>query len=66
VDAQEAELCARNPNATREAASETGLDPADAVLRNGFQIRDAKIEHLGWALKTELDHRFSSGRLYFH
>jgi len=48
----------------REAATELGIAPSDAVLRNRFQIRDAKIEHLGWALKTEMDHGFSSGRLY--
>jgi AraC family transcriptional regulator len=48
----------------REAALDLGIDPLDTALLNRFQIRDAKIEHLGWALKAEMDHGFSSGRLY--
>jgi AraC family transcriptional regulator len=48
----------------REAAVDSGIDPSSTVLLNRFQVRDAKIEHLGWALKTEMDHGFSSGRLY--
>jgi AraC family transcriptional regulator len=48
----------------REAALGLGIDPSDTGLLNRFQIRDAKIEHLGWALKAEMDHGFNSGRLY--
>src|SRR5450631_538820 len=47
-----------------EAAADLGIDSADAVLRNRFQVRDAGIEHLGWALKAELDQTYGSGRLY--
>jgi AraC family transcriptional regulator len=47
-----------------EVAMDLGVEPAGAVLMNRFQIRDAKIEYLGWALKTEMDHGFGVGRLY--
>jgi AraC family transcriptional regulator len=48
----------------KEAASGLGIDPSEAVLVNRFQVRDAAIEHLAWALKTELDLGFSNGPLY--
>jgi AraC family transcriptional regulator len=48
----------------KAAAVDLGVDPAGAVLLNRFQARDAKLEHLGWALKTEMDHGFGIGRLY--
>jgi AraC family transcriptional regulator len=47
-----------------EAAQEFGIDPPQAVLLNSFQLRDARLEHLAWALKTEMDQGFRTGRLY--
>jgi AraC family transcriptional regulator len=47
-----------------EAAEDLAIDPSEAVLLNRFQVRDAEIEHLGWALKAELDHGRGSGRLF--
>jgi AraC family transcriptional regulator len=47
-----------------EAAEDLGIDPYEAVLLNRFQVRDPEIEHLGWALKAELDHGQGSGRLF--
>jgi AraC family transcriptional regulator len=50
----------------KEAAAGLGMDGANIALRNRFQVRDPEIEHLGWALKAELEHRNgnSEGRLY--
>ncbi len=45
-------------------ASESGLDPARVEILNRFQMRDPQIEHLGWALKAEMDGGYRSGRLY--
>jgi AraC family transcriptional regulator len=47
-----------------EAANELGLTPGELAIANRFQTRDAKIEHLGWALKAEMEHGFAGGRLY--
>ena len=48
----------------REAAAGLSLKASDAVLRNRFQIRDSVIEHLGWALRNEMEHGFPSGELF--
>jgi AraC family transcriptional regulator len=62
---QDCALVVRVPQALlRAAALDLGLHPSNAVVLNRFQVRDPKIEHLGWALKTEVDHGFSGGRLY--
>jgi AraC family transcriptional regulator len=47
-----------------EAAAGLGIQASETVLRNRFQVRDAEIEHLGWALKAELEHNHGSGHLY--
>lgn len=51
-------------NLLAEAASELGIEPTQVVLLNRFQVRDAKIEHLAWALKADIEDGFSTGRLY--
>ena len=48
----------------RRAAEELDADPARLEIRNKFQIRDASLEHIGWALKEEIESGFSGGRLY--
>jgi AraC family transcriptional regulator len=48
----------------KEAAAGLGMNGSEIALLNRFQMRDAEIEHLGWALKAELDHPHASGRLY--
>ena len=45
-------------------ACSLGLDPKQAVLFNRFQVRDARLEHLAWALKTEMDDNFRNGPLF--
>ena len=47
-----------------DTASELRIDPMQAVLLNRFQVRDAKLEHLAWALKAEIEDGFRTGRPY--
>jgi len=62
---QDCALVVRVPQSLlTEAASGLGIEPSEAVILNRFQVRDARIEHLGWALKAELDHRHNSDRLF--
>jgi AraC family transcriptional regulator len=43
---------------------ELGSDPARFEVRNRFQERDPRIEHIGWALKAEMEHGYPCGRVY--
>jgi AraC family transcriptional regulator len=43
---------------------ETGGDSAKLQILNRFQARDPQIEHLGWALKAEMESGYPSGRTY--
>jgi AraC family transcriptional regulator len=45
-------------------AEESGLRPGQSNIRNRFQVRDAQIEHIGWALQTEMERGYPCGRLY--
>src|SRR5260370_10700133 len=45
-------------------AEEQGFDSRRVEIRNRFQIRDAQLENIGWALKTEMASNYPSGRLY--
>jgi AraC family transcriptional regulator len=47
-----------------EVADESGVDPARVEIVNRFQMRDPQMEHIGWALKAEMDSGYRSGRLY--
>ncbi len=51
-------------NLLNTVAVESQIDPAKAKLLNRFQIRDPRIEHLGWALKGEIDDDHGSGKLF--
>ena len=48
----------------RTVAEQSGIDPAHIELLNRFQMRDQQIEHIGWALKAEMDLGFPNGNLY--
>lgn len=48
----------------RSVAEESGLRGGPIEIANRFQMRDARVEHLGWALKEELESGFPNGRLY--
>ncbi|MGA2591829.1 MAG: helix-turn-helix domain-containing protein [Bryobacteraceae bacterium] len=47
-----------------EVADESGVDPSRVEIVNRFQMRDPQMEHIGWALKAEMDSGYRSGRLY--
>lgn len=46
------------------AAEEYGVDPEHVQIANRFQIRDPQIEHLGWAIKAEMEAGYPGGRLF--
>lgn len=48
----------------RAVVEESGDDPAKLRIRNRFQVRDPQIEHIGWALKAEMENGYPSGRVY--
>ncbi|HEV8485519.1 MAG TPA: AraC family transcriptional regulator [Blastocatellia bacterium] len=52
------------PELLAVVAGEFDLDPCRIEIRNRFQVRDAQLENLGWALKAEMECGYPSGRLY--
>jgi AraC family transcriptional regulator len=58
-------LILRVPPALLElAAAESGLDPARIEIVSRFQMRDPQIEHIGWAVKAEIESGCPGGRLF--
>ena len=52
------------PTTLMEAvAEENGFDLRRVEIRNRFQIRDTQLENICWALKTEMESSYPSGRL---
>ncbi len=43
---------------------ECGGDSSKLQVLNRFQARDPQIEHIGWALKAEMENGYPSGRSY--
>lgn len=43
---------------------DSGGDPRKLQVLNRFQARDPQIEHIGWALKAEMENGYPSGRTY--
>lgn len=52
------------PGFLRAIAQERGLDPERVEIVNRFQMRDPHIEHVGWALKAQLEAHQPAIRLY--
>ena len=48
----------------RSLVEHSGDDPTKLRIRNRFQVRDPQIEHIGWALKAEMENGYPSGRVY--
>ncbi len=46
------------------AVQDGGRDPRHLEIRSRFQARDPRIEHIGWALKAEMERGHPSGTLY--
>jgi AraC family transcriptional regulator len=57
-------ICSLPPEILHSAATGLDFDPARVEIRNRFQMRDTQIEHIGWALKAEMESGYPSGRLY--
>jgi AraC family transcriptional regulator len=47
-----------------QIVEESGGDPNKLRIFNRFQARDPQIEHIGWALKAEMESGYPSGRAY--
>jgi AraC family transcriptional regulator len=43
---------------------DSGGDPRKLQVLNRFQARDPQIEHIGWAMKAEMENGYPSGRTY--
>ena len=52
------------PEIMHAAAEEAGIYPDRLEMRNRFQIRDPQIEHIGWALKAEMEAGYPNGKLF--
>jgi len=48
----------------RSIVMDSGKDPRYLEIRSRFQTRDTQIEHIGWALKDEIENGYPCGRLY--
>ena len=52
------------PELLTVAVQELEADPSRVEIRNKFQARDARIEHIAWALKAEMESGYPGGMLY--
>jgi AraC family transcriptional regulator len=60
-----AALIMRVPDALlKTVASELEMDPRCIEIADRFQLRDPVIEHIGWAIKADLESGTSCGRLF--
>ena len=48
----------------RRVVQGSHADPRHLEIRSRFQARDPRIEHIGWALKAEMESGYPSGALY--
>jgi AraC family transcriptional regulator len=53
-----------SPSLLLTAAEEMGMKPSAACVRPQLHVRDPRIEHVGWAIKAELEAGAPLGRLY--
>ena len=53
-----------SPELLNSVAEELDLDPFRIEIRNRFQVRDAQLENIAWALKSEMECGYPSGRVY--
>jgi AraC family transcriptional regulator len=47
-----------------DVVEELGGNARQLEVRNRFQTRDPQIEHIGWALKEEMENGYPCGRVY--
>jgi len=48
----------------QRVVQDSGSDPSKLRIYNRFQARDPQIEHIGWALRAEMESGYASGRAY--
>ena len=53
-----------SPSILRTAAEEMGVNPDRVSIVPQLQLQDPQIQHIGWAIKAELEAEESFGRLY--
>jgi AraC family transcriptional regulator len=53
-----------SPELLSTVAEQLGLDLRQVEIRNRFQVRDAQLENIAWALKAEMECGYPCGRLY--
>lgn len=53
-----------SPEILNTVAEQLDLDPRRIEIKNRFQVRDAQLESIGWALKAEMESGYPSGQLY--
>lgn len=53
-----------SPDLLRIVAEELNVAPHQLEIRNRFQIRDAQLENIAWALKAEMESGYPCGNLY--
>lgn len=53
-----------SPSLVRTAAEGMGIDPDRVSIQPQLQLKDPQVEHIGWALKAELETDEPFGRLY--
>lgn len=65
IEAPMEQMHVRVPNASFAlAAQDLGLDPARVLLDQHYQVRDARIEHIGHAMHLEIAEGNPNGRLF--
>ncbi len=52
------------PQLLQTVAEQLDFEPRRVEIRNRFQMRDAQLENIAWALKAEMENGYPSGRLY--
>src|SRR5579862_9412672 len=57
-------LIALHSSILGRVAGERGLDIKRIEVVNRFQLRDPQIEHIGWALKAEMEAGYTAGTLF--
>jgi AraC family transcriptional regulator len=57
---------ALGPKLLHRVVEDSGADPRHFEVRNCFQTRDSRIEHIAWALKAEMESGYPCGRLFMN
>jgi AraC family transcriptional regulator len=63
-DRDTALILALEPDLITHAAEDAGVPGGRVELLNRFHVRDAQIEHIGWAFKAEMEASYPAGPLF--